>query len=81
MLQSNTGAFMDSSAAIEFTDETIINYLDRYLMYWKIFDDIEGNHHNEKTIHDIKKCKTMVNKSRIDKSRLDRKYKDRMSSY
>lgn len=81
MLQSNTGAFMDSSAAIELTDRTIVNYLYRYLIYWMTYDETEGDHHNEKTIHDIKKCKNMVNKSRIDKSRLDRKYKDRMSNY
>ena len=81
MLQSNTGAFMDSSAAIKLTDKTIVYYLDKYLLYWKTFDEIEGHHHNEKTIHDIRKCINTVNKNRIDKGRLDRKFKDRISNY
>ena len=75
MLQSNTGAFMDSSAAIELTDRTIVNYLYRYLVYWKTYDEIEGSHHNKKNIHDIKKCIDIVNKNRIDKGRLDKKNK------
>jgi hypothetical protein len=72
---------LDSSATIELTDRTIIYYLDKYLIYWKTYDETEGHHHNEKTIHDIKKCMDIVNKNRIDKDRLDRKYKDIMSSY
>ncbi len=81
MLQSNTGAFMDSSSAIGLTDETIVCYLRGYLIYWMAYDETEGDHHNEKTIHDIKNSIKIVTKNMIDKDKLDKKYKDRMSNY
>jgi len=45
------------------------------------YDETEGNHHNEKTIHDIKNSIKIVTKNMIDKDKLDKKYKDRMSNY
>ncbi len=81
MLQSNTGAFMDSSPAIEFIDRTVSYYLNRYLNTWKAYDELEGNHHNEKTIHDINKCLKEFHENGILKTKMDNKYKDSRVSY
>lgn len=80
MLQSNTSAFVDSSSAIEFVDRTISYYLKKYLVYWEVYDELKGNHHNEKTIHDIKKCLKEVSNTGVLKDKTNIKHKNNMQN-
>lgn len=81
MITSNSGAFMEYSSVIPFTDMSISCMIDLYYLHNKAYNDTEGEHKANKFIYDVKKCLKEYEKVAQEKNKMDYELKDLKVGY
>lgn len=81
MISSNSGAFMDYSSVIIFTDVCIEYIIELYYNRYKLYNESKGEHKYNKFIYDLNKCLKDYKKYAKIKNETDYKFKDFKVNY
>ena len=81
MISSNSGAFMEYSSVIPFVDMSISFIINLYYSHYKLYNDTEGEHKENKLVYDLKKCLKEFDKVSQQKNELDYAFKDYRVDY
>lgn len=81
MIVANSGAFMEYSTVTTFVDESVDFLIELYYNHYKLYNDTEGEHKENKFVYDIKKYQKRYYKAATAKDKMDYAFKDCKVTY